>query len=166
LLRPVLNGDDERLAVGTLQDFRPPKRPVRLAVQNLEQTRHLLLHAGVRSGKNVALTVAIDVHKLWSGASASPHPGHFRHPAFRLQPDAPRELPLAQILEDPDLSLIELSDEQILFAIAVNVGPTRRRVARAFNADGDPVRFQTHRTFEFRSAAPGRAAEEQKRWEQ
>ena len=67
-----------------------------------------------------------------------------------LQPGALRELPLAQVLEDPDLSLMELPDEKVLLAVAVDVGPARRRVARAFNTDGHAARFQTHRTFEFR----------------
>ena len=102
----VLDGDDERLAVGALQDFRLPERAVRLAVQDLEQPRHRLFHAGVRAGEDVAMAVAVEVHKLWSGAGASPHAGHFGHLAFGLQPLARRELAVAQVLEDPDLSLV------------------------------------------------------------
>ena len=55
---------------------------------------------------------------------------------------------------------MELPDEKVLFAVAVDVGPAGRRVAGAFDADRDPARFQTHRAFKFGSAAHGRAAEE------
>ena len=75
----------------------------------------------------------------------APNEAHFgHHPAIHLEPN-----------------IIELPDEKVLLAIAVNVGPTRRRVARAFHTDGHPARFQTHRTFEFRGAAQGGAAEGQ-----
>jgi hypothetical protein len=107
------------------------------------------------------MTVVVDIHKLWSGAGASPHAGHFGHVPFGLQPDAPCEFALTEVLEDADLSLRELTDEKILLAIAVNVGPTRRGETRAFHADGHSICFQTHRTFEFRGAAQDGAAEGQ-----
>jgi hypothetical protein len=106
------------------------------------------------------MTVTVDVHKLWSGTRASPNAGHFGHLAFRLEPDAPCELALAQILEKLNLPLIELSDEKVLLAVAVYVGPTGSRVAGAFDADSDPVRLQTNRAFKFGSAAQGRATQE------
>ncbi len=120
---PTLQGDDERFAVRTLQDFRSAKCPVRLSVEDLEQSRHGLLHAGVGAGKNVAPAVAIEVHKLWSRAGASPHAGHFGRSTFGLQPLARRELAIAKILVEADLSAIELSDEKVFLAVAIDVGP-------------------------------------------
>ena len=57
--------------------------------------------------------VTVDVHKLWSGTRASPHPGHFGHLPFGLQPASRRELFRAKMLEDLNLSLVELSDEEM-----------------------------------------------------
>ena len=130
------DGDDERLAVGALQDFRLAERPVRLAVQHLEQPRHVLLHAGVRAGEDVAMAVAVDVHKLWSGADVHHHtPGTSATLPSACSQSPAANFALAQVLEDPDLSLVELPDEQVLLAVAVDVGPAGRRVAGALDAD-------------------------------
>jgi hypothetical protein len=68
--------------------------------------------------------------------------------------------------EDLDLSLVELTDEQMLFAIAIQVGPTGVSVAGAFDADGSIARLETYRGLEFRSAAKGSANPEQECREQ
>src|SRR5262249_48157461 len=127
----------------------------------------VLLHARVGAGKDVKMAVPVDIHELWSGAGASPHAWYFGHLAFGLQPDACRKLPRAQVLEDPDLSLVELADEQVLFAVPVDVGPARRCVARAFDADRDAVRLEELRALEFAfcGAAQGEAAEGHERCE-
>jgi hypothetical protein len=70
------------------------------------------------------------------------------------------------VLEDVDLSLVELSDEQMLLAIAVEVGPTGGGVARAFHADGAIACLQTYRGLEVGSAAESSATPEQKCREQ
>src|SRR5881409_1985144 len=113
--------------------------------------------AGVRAGENVAVSVTVNVHKLWSGAGASPHPGHFGHLPFGLQPVARRELFRAKVLEDPDLSLVELSNEQMLLGVAIDVAPAGSGVARAFHADGGIAHLQTYRGLEICSAAEGSA---------
>ena len=139
---PTVQGDDERFAVRALQDFRPTKCPVRLAVEDLEQSRHLLLHAGIRAGKDVATSVAVEVHKLWSRAGASPHAGHFGHLAFGLQPLGRRELAITEILVNVDLSAMELSDKKVLLAVAVDIGPARCRVTGAFDPDRHAPRHE------------------------
>ncbi len=96
--------------VGALQDFRLAERPVVLAVQDLEQPRHLVLHAGIGAGKDVAPAVAIEVHKLWSRAGASPNAGDLGDLAVGLEPVAGRELAVAEIPVDADLPLLELAD--------------------------------------------------------
>src|SRR5262249_39902145 len=159
-------GNDERLAVSPLQDFRFPKRPVGFAVQDLEQPGHFRLHAGIRAGENVEVSVTVQVHQLWSGAGASPQAGHFGHLPLGLQPVAGRELFRAKVLEDPDVSLVELSNEQMLLAVATEVGPTRGGVARAFHTDGGIAHFQTYRGLEVCSAREGSAAPEQECREQ
>jgi hypothetical protein len=65
-----------------------------------------------------------------------------------------------------DLSLFELSDEQMHLAIAVEVGPTGSGVARGFHAKGSIARLQTYRRLEVGSAAPGRATGEEQCREQ
>ena len=82
-------------------------------------------------------------------------PGHFGHLAFGLQPVARRELAVAEVLEDADLALVELPDEQVLLAVAVDVGPAGRRVAGAFDADRHAVRLEADRRLELGGAADG-----------
>ena len=125
--------------------------------QDLKQPRHGLLHAGVGAGKNVAPAVAIEVHKLWSRTGASPHAGHFGHRAFGLQPLARRELAVAKILVDADLSAVELSDEKVFLAIAIDVGPAGRSVTGAFDPDRHTVRFEADRRLELCGAAEWQA---------
>src|SRR5205807_7983155 len=79
---------------------------------------------------------------------------------------ARRELFQAEVLEGADLSLVELSHEQMLRAIAVEAGPTGAGVARAFHADGGIAHFQTDRGLEVGSAAEGSASPEQEGREQ
>jgi hypothetical protein len=113
------------------------------------------------------MSVAIDVHKLWSRTGASPHAGNFGHLPFRLQPIAGCQFfgarLFAKILEDPNLAVVELSDEKVLLVIAVNIGPTGGGIPRAFNADGAPVRLQTNRIPELRSATASSAGAEHDR---
>jgi hypothetical protein len=105
------------------------------------------------------MTIAIYIHKLWSRAGASPDAGYLGHVSVRLQPLACRELPFPEILEDADLSVSELSDQQVFFGIAINIGPTRGGVPRAFHADSGPVvRRHTNRSLEVGSAAQTSAA--------
>src|SRR5207249_5490589 len=98
--------DDERLAVGALQDLRLAKGSVLIAVEHLEQPRHVLLHARVGTGDNVEMAITVNVHELWSGRGASPHTRHFGVLAFRLKPDALGEFPFAQVLVNLDLALV------------------------------------------------------------
>src|SRR5581483_8731530 len=105
----VICGNDERLTVGALQGFRLAERPIGLAVQDLKQPGHAPVHARIRAGEDVATPITVNVHQLWSGAGASPHSWHFGFFPFRLQPGAQRELFRALVLEDSDLSLVELS---------------------------------------------------------
>src|SRR5205823_9917656 len=78
-----------------------------------------------------------------------------------LQPLARREVFRTEVLKDADLSVIELTDEQTHFAVAVKVGPTGCRVTRAFHADCDAARLETNRRFEVGSAAERSAGPEQ-----
>jgi hypothetical protein len=57
--------------------------------------------------------------------------------------------------------LVELSDEKILQAVTVNVGPAGCCVARALHADGHAARRDPDRMLEFRGSAGGGAAEGQ-----
>jgi hypothetical protein len=68
--------------------------------------------------------------------------------------------------EDPDLSLVELSDEEMHLAIAVEVGPTGSGVAGIFHPDGGIARLETNRRLEVGSARVGSAAFEQEYKEQ
>src|SRR5262249_40529787 len=111
------------------------KRSVGFAVQDLKQPRHLLVHARVRTRKNVTLAISIEVHELWSGARASPHARHFGHSPLGLQPLACRKSSRAHVLVRPDLALVELSDEEILRPVPFKVGPTRGGITGAFHAD-------------------------------
>src|SRR5438309_724862 len=110
----VVAWNNQRLAVSALQDFGFPKRPVWIAVQDLKQPGHVCFHAGVRARENVQVSVTVNVHQLWSGAGASPHTGHFGHLPLGLQPVARRELFPAKVLENLNLSLVELSNEQMI----------------------------------------------------
>src|SRR5262249_17665504 len=100
-----------------------------------------------------------NVHKLWSGAGASPHSGHFGHLPFGLEPVARREFSRTKVLVDLDLSLVELSDEQK--RLALHVSPTGGGAARAFHPDRGIARPQTYRRREVGRAAQTRAATEQ-----
>ena len=90
-----------------------------------------LFHAGVGAGEDVAPAVAVEVHKLWSRAGASPHARDLGHRAVGLEPVARGELAVAQVLVDADLPAVELPDEQVLLAVAVDVGPAGAGPARA-----------------------------------
>src|SRR5262249_51896253 len=125
---------------------------------DLKQPGHVLVHAGVRAGENVGVSVAVNVHQLWSGAGASPHAGHFGDLPFGPQPLARRELFRTQVLEDPNLSLVELSNKQML--LAMKVGPTGEGVARAFNADRRIAHLETDWGLEVCGTRDGSAAAE------
>src|SRR5262245_36534974 len=159
-------GDDEGLAVGPLQDLGLAERAVGFAVEDLEQARHVLVHAGVRAGEDVEVAVAVDVHELWSRGRASPNARHFGVLTLRLQPGALDELHPAQALADLDLALVELADEEVRLAVAVDVGPAGRRVAGGLDADRGPARGQAGRGLELGGAAQGGAADEPARCEQ
>ena len=102
-------------------------------------------------------TVTIEVHKLWSRAGASPHARHFSHRALGLQPLARRELAVAEIPVNANLSLMELPDEKVFLAIAIDVGPAGRSVTGAFDPDRHTVRFEADRRLELRGAGQWRA---------
>ena len=110
--RLTFRGDDERFAVRPLQDFCPAKSPIFFAVQDLKHSRpvHLLLLEGIRTGKDVATSVAVEVHQLWSRAGASPHARHHGRQAIGHEPLRSREVALAKILVDLDPPA-ELPDE-------------------------------------------------------
>jgi hypothetical protein len=107
-------------------------------------------------------TVTIEVHKLWSGAGASPHARDFGHLARRLQPLSSREFAVAEVLVNADLSLSELPDEKVLLAIAVDIGPTGGGVTRTLDSDRNAVAFEAHRRFEICGAC-GKPATDQQR---
>ena len=111
--RLTFRGDDERFAVRRLQDFCPAKCPIFFAAQDLEHSGavHLLLLEGIRTGEDVATSVAIEVHKLWSRAGASPYAGHLGWCAIGHQPLLSREIALTEILVDADHPAVELPDE-------------------------------------------------------
>src|SRR5579863_1758093 len=121
----------------------------------MEQPGHRLLHAGVRAGENVGVSVTVDVHKLWSRAGASPNTRHFGRFPFGQQPGPGCEFLPSQVLEDADLSLVELPDEELMFAVPLEIGPTRSRKPRAFGADGGIPRLETYRLLEFGGAREG-----------
>src|SRR5262249_58626124 len=82
----------------------------------------------------------------------------FGHLPFGLHPVARRELFRAQVLEGPDLSLVELANKQV--HLAAHVGPTGGGVAWAFHPDGGITRLQAYRGLEVGSAAQVSATSE------
>ncbi len=174
--QPVIafGGNDERLAVRALQDFRLAKGPVLIAAEHLEQPRHVLVIARVGAGENVEMAITEKVHKLWSGRGASPHTRNFGVLAFRLKPDAFGEFPFAKVLVDLDFAFVELSDIKIFLVVQTRRGEAGRLNANrhparfqeweggqdldrkdGLNANRHPARFQAHRGLEFRGATPG-----------
>ena len=101
------------------------------------------------------MPVAVDVHELWSRGRASPNAGYFGRLSSSLQPGALGEVHPAQPFEDLDLALVELSDEEVHFAFAVQVRQARRGEAGFLNSDWNPARLQSHRRREFELAAEG-----------
>src|SRR5439155_360067 len=91
---------------------------------------------------------------------ASPHARHFGHTAPCFQPFAGGELAVAQVFVDLDLAAAELSDEQVVLALAVDVGPTRAGIARRFDADRDAVGLEPDRWREVGRAARRGAADQ------
>ena len=131
------------------------ERAVRLAVQDLEQPRHVLAPCGSRSRRGCR-----DVRRRrgpqtveWSWCITTRRA--LRPPALGLQPVAGRELAVAEILVDADLPAVELADEQVLLAVAVDVGPAGRRVAGVLDPDRHAARLESDRRLEFRGAADG-----------
>ena len=90
-----------------------------------------------------------DVHHHTPGTSADL--------ALGLQPLAGGELRPAQVLEDPHLALVELPDEQVLLAVAVDVGPAGAGVAGGLDADRRVAALQPDRGLELRGPARGGA---------
>src|SRR5262245_5275375 len=89
------------------------------------------------------MPVAVEVHKLWSRTCASPNTRNFGDVTFRLQPCSRGELLVSQVFEDLDLSFVELPDQEMHLAVALEVGPTRGGVARAFDPNGGIARLET-----------------------
>ena len=80
----VFGRNDQRLAIRPFQDLRFAKRSILVAVEHLKQARHVVVHARVRTGKNVENPVAVNVHELWSGRRASPNTRHFGNLTLRF----------------------------------------------------------------------------------
>jgi hypothetical protein len=59
------------------------------------------------------------------------------------------------MIVEVDLSSMELADKKVLLALAIDVGPTGRRVARAFDPDRHSVRLEPDRWLEFGGATKG-----------
>src|SRR5205814_2553689 len=82
--------------------------------------------AGPRAGNEIELSVAVEIHQLWSEADASAR----RH--FAVEFDALRELgrvlrPVIAI--DPQDAVAELADEQVAFAVTEEIADKRRGMA-------------------------------------
>ena len=76
--------------------------------------------------------------------------------AFSQSPAA--DLPLAEVPVDADLPPIELTKEQVLYAIAVHVGPAWAGPSRLLYMPGTPSAFQPHRWMELRGTSEGQGA--------
>jgi hypothetical protein len=127
----------------------------------MKEARHVGFHAGIAARENVVSTVAINIHNLWSRAGASPHAGHFGDLALGLEPVACRELSVAKIFVDPNLSLAELSNEQVLLAIAIDVSPTGRGVTGRFDPDWHTIGFEADGRLKFSGATSAKPANHQ-----
>jgi len=129
-----LRWDDERLVICAVEDGGFFESAAFLAPQYLKQPGHGLLVARVGTGKDVAETVAVEIHKLWSRAGASPDARHLGHFSVGVQPFASGESASAQPLEDSNLSFVELPDEQVFLPVAVDVREAWRGPTRVFDA--------------------------------
>src|SRR5262249_6886522 len=92
LVSPTRDGNDERRPVRALQNLRRFEFAAGLSPKNLEQSCHRSFHARIRPGKNVAVAIVVEIHKLWSRTGASPDSGNFGHLAFGSEPFTGREL--------------------------------------------------------------------------
>jgi hypothetical protein len=81
-----------------------------------------------------------------------------------MQPRSRSELFGAQVLEEPNLSLVELANEQML--LSMDIRPTGASVARAFHPNGGIAHLETHRRVEVGSASDASADHEKGRSEQ
>jgi hypothetical protein len=109
------------------------------------------------------MAVTVKVHKLWSRTGASPHAWNFGHTTFRFEPPSGFQPPIAQVFEDPNLSLAKLPDQQVLLAVVVDISPTWRGIAGALNPNRHVLALETHRSFEIRGAALASTVEQQER---
>src|SRR5581483_10677310 len=161
----AVEGNDQRLAIGPFQDLGFEKGAVFLAVQDLKQPSHWLLHTGIRAGQNVAKPVTVDVHQLWSRTGASPHARHFGRLPVHLQPIARGNLFAFEVFKDLDSAARELSDEQRHFAVALEVGQARGCVAWALHTDRIITRLQPYWRLEVGSIRARAAGRNQQRRE-
>src|SRR5262249_45114043 len=114
----------------------------------------------------VAPAVAVEVHKLWSRTGASPHARDLGHRAFGLQPLARGELGVAEILVDADLPAVKLPDEQVLPAVAIDVGPAWRRPTAGLDPERLAARFEPDRWLELAREPDSKSASREESREQ
>src|SRR5690606_19679279 len=100
-------------------------------------------------------SVTVKVHQLWSRTGASPHARHLDVAALGLEPLAGGVLAVAQVRVELDFAIPELADEQVLLAVAVDVGPTGGRITGAVHAHRLAVGEPANRPLEFSPAAHG-----------
>jgi hypothetical protein len=81
-----------------------------------------------------------------------------------MQPRSRGELFGAQVLEEPDFSLVELANEQML--LSMDIRPTGASVSRAFHPNGGIAHLETYRRVEVGSAGDAGADHEKGRSEQ
>jgi hypothetical protein len=84
-----------------------------------------------------------------------------RPPPVGFQPLARRELAVAKIPVNANLSLIEPSHEQVFPAITIDVCPARRIETGTFDPDRRPVRFEADRRLKLCGATNGKHAAHQ-----
>ena len=101
------------------------------------------------------MTIVIEVHKLWSGTSASPHARDNRCFAFNLQPIACGQFATTEVLVNVDFSASELAHHEVFFSVAVDVRPARRCIAWGLGANGFAICFYSHGSGKFSGAHGG-----------
>lgn len=126
------------------------------APEDLEESGHAIdFMGGVGAGEDVGVTVVVEIHNLWSGGGASPDAGDFGDFAVDLEPIALGDGAVAFSGEDLDFSFGELSDEEVFFAIAGDIGPAGGGVAGGLDFDGLVPGHHADGRFEFERGGVG-----------
>src|SRR5262249_49865615 len=97
----------------------------------------------IRAGDQVQLPIAIEIHKLWTGADASVNGNHGVDPAgFQVdRPGVTRFLVGAEVTVDPKLAA-EIAAAEILAAAAVQVHDPGTRMPPGTTGVNDAVRVR------------------------